>query len=567
MSSRRRSSLTHSLRYSGGVNSLDRFASSYTRAQSFLSIDTSTLRQTLASYRLLPQDDGAVDDSDSLLFAPETSDDEAWLSPPRPGFSGPLRNSPGNYAALGAARADRADKPVPTVAAVATNADERLAGGTALAVDEASGSVLVVPGRSTAPQTVFNSVNVLVGIGLLSLPLAFAYAGWAIGTLFIVAAALTTLYTAKVLARCLDTDETLVTYADIAFAAYGQRARVATSVLFSIELIGACVALVVLFADSLHALYPAIDNDVYKAGAFFVLAPLMFLPLSVLSFTSVLGILSTFGLVVIVFVDGLIKRDQPGSLWQPMETHALPTNWMALPLSFGLLMSPWCGHSVFPNVYRDMRHPYKFNRCLNLTYTFTFLVDLSMALLGLVMFGNLVSDEITENILQTAGYPRALSYATVVMIAIIPLSKTPLNARPIISTLEALLGVDKVVPREPLAKQAATVGPRAAIAHWYASYRADIVRALVRVSVTFVIVVIAILFPAFDRIMAFVGSGLGFTICITLPMIYYLKIFAGTGRISRAERSGAFVLITISVILAVLGTIWSLLPSRVIFGY
>jgi vesicular inhibitory amino acid transporter len=36
----------------------------------------------------------------------------------------------------------------------------------------------VVVGQSTLPQTVFNSVNVLIGIGLLSLPLGLKYSGW-----------------------------------------------------------------------------------------------------------------------------------------------------------------------------------------------------------------------------------------------------------------------------------------------------------------------------------------------------------------------------------------------------
>lgn len=36
----------------------------------------------------------------------------------------------------------------------------------------------IIVGQSTLPQTVFNSVNVLVGVGLLSLPLGLKYSGW-----------------------------------------------------------------------------------------------------------------------------------------------------------------------------------------------------------------------------------------------------------------------------------------------------------------------------------------------------------------------------------------------------
>jgi hypothetical protein len=75
--------------------------------------------------------------------------------------------------------------------------------------------------------------------------------------------------------------------------------------------------------------------------------------------------------VLIVFIDGFIKPHTPGSLREPAQTYMFPSNWLTLPLSFGLLMSPWGGHSVFPNIYRDMRHPQKFNRAVKITFSFT----------------------------------------------------------------------------------------------------------------------------------------------------------------------------------------------------
>jgi len=78
-----------------------------------------------------------------------------------------------------------------------------------------------------------------------------------------------------------------------------------------------------------------------------------------------------FPVVSIVFIDGFIKPHTPGSLREPAVTYLFPANWLTLPLSFGLLMSPWGGHSVFPNIYRDMRHPYKFKRAVKVTFTFT----------------------------------------------------------------------------------------------------------------------------------------------------------------------------------------------------
>lgn len=149
-----------------------------------------------------------------------------------------------------------------------------------------------VVGQSTIPQTIFNSVNVLIGVGLLSLPLAMKQAGWLLGLLFLTFAAVTTSYTAKILAKCLDVDRTLVTYADLAYISFGHRARLVISLLFCLELIGACVALIVLFADSLHVLLPELSILQWKIICGFMLLPLNFVSLRLLSVTSILGILS-----------------------------------------------------------------------------------------------------------------------------------------------------------------------------------------------------------------------------------------------------------------------------------
>ena len=163
-------------------------------------------------------------------------------------------------------------------------------------VEREDGKVVnVVVGQSTLPQTVFNAVNVLAGVGLLSLPLGVRYAGWLIGMGMLLFAALVTSYTAKILATCLDVDETLITFGDLAYISFGRRARVLVSVLFCLEIMAACVALVVLFADSLHALIPSWGVLEWKVVCAIVLMPLGFLPLRILSFSSFLGILCCLG--------------------------------------------------------------------------------------------------------------------------------------------------------------------------------------------------------------------------------------------------------------------------------
>lgn len=62
----------------------------------------------------------------------------------------------------------------------------------------------------------------------------------------------------------METDQSLVTYADLAYIAFGQRIRVGVSVLFCLELWASGVALIILFADTLDLLIPGLGNAEWK---------------------------------------------------------------------------------------------------------------------------------------------------------------------------------------------------------------------------------------------------------------------------------------------------------------
>lgn len=131
-----------------------------------------------------------------------------------------------------------------------------------------------------------------------------------------------------------------------------------------------------------------------------------------------------------------------------------------------------------------------------------YLLDAFTAVVGLLMYGDDVMDEITANVLRTSAYPRALNVLMCIFIAIIPLTKIPLNARPIVATLEVLTGIHQ----QAVADSSAMVGRSA-------TFR-GVMKVAIRVVTVLVFLVISILFPAFDSIMAFMGSALCFTICV-----------------------------------------------------
>ncbi|UNI16277.1 hypothetical protein JDV02_002725 [Purpureocillium takamizusanense] len=414
--------------------------------------------------------------------------------------------------------------------------------------------LLTVEGQSTLPQSVFNSINAIIGVGLLSLPLAFKMSGWIIGLVLLTLTAAVTAHTAKLLGRCMQFDASLITYSDLAYVAFGARARVVVSALFTLELVAACVALVILFADSLHLLLPGIATvNTWKAVCAALILVLNAMPLRWLSYTSVVGIFSTFCIVCIVIIDGFIKEHGPGSLWEPAATYLLPSNWLSLPLAYGLMASPWGAHSVFPSIYRDMRHPHKWNKGVNATFSFSYVLDTCLAIIGILMFGDGIKDAITSNILKTTGYPEVLSILMCIFIAIIPLTKIPLNARPLITTADVICGIHATHHHHHHAQSATTRRSHVLTTS---------LRVLVRLCVVFVLLVISILFPAFDSVCAFLGAALCSLISVILPISFYLKLFWHS--IPLRERLASWALLAVFSLMGLVGTVWTFLPKHLV---
>jgi vesicular inhibitory amino acid transporter len=135
------------------------------------------------------------------------------------------------------------------------------------------------------------------------------------------------------------------------------------------------------------------------------------LPLSLLSSLSILGIVSTLFIVAVVLIDGLSKREAPGSLWEPAATVLLPTRLGELGVAFGLLMAGFSGHAVIPSLARDMADPSRFEEVINWAFvsgpsrSLVLSLNIGQAVVtaiymiigtaGYAMFGRAVHDEVS----------------------------------------------------------------------------------------------------------------------------------------------------------------------------
>ncbi|KAG2222521.1 hypothetical protein INT45_012835 [Circinella minor] len=396
--------------------------------------------------------------------------------------------------------------------------------------------------KSTFLQSVFNAVNVLIGIGILALPLAFRCGGWLIGSFTFLFCALGTNYTAKIIVRCLDYAEGSSTYGDMGAAAFNESGRAWVSGVFIVELMTIGIAMVVLLGDGIQSFYPEIDLITVRIISFFLLTPTMFLPMRKLALTSLVGILACVCLLMTVTVDGFSKSTRPGSLLDPMETEIFPSELYNVPLTFGLAMAGFSGHAVFPSIYRDMEDPKQYEKMVDISYLVTVGAYTIMAVTGYLMFGLETMQEITQNLANIPEYNKALTQFGVGLIVLTPLAKYGLMLNPVSLSLELSL-LNK-------------------FEDWirFHPWRKHLVTASIRIIVSLVIVYVATVFPGFDRVVSLLGALFSFGISAIFPLLCYRRLF-GSSITWKESIVNNFILI-ISTIMAILGTIWSFLPNN-----
>ena len=54
-------------------------------------------------------------------------------------------------------------------------------------------------------------------------------------------------------------------------------------------------------------------------------------------------------------------------------------------------------------------------------------VDISMATIGYLLYGNDLLDEVTTNMIKTPGYSQAVKILILILVAVIPITKFPLQ--------------------------------------------------------------------------------------------------------------------------------------------
>ncbi|XP_074314890.1 amino acid transporter AVT1I-like [Silene latifolia] len=377
-------------------------------------------------------------------------------------------------------------------------------------------------------KTLFNGLNSILGVAILSIPYALASGGW-LSLILLVIIIIASTYSGILTKRCMDLNPNIKTYGQIGEFAFGKIGKTIVSIILYVDLYLVLTGYLILEGDNLHSLFPGVKLHVqglHIGGnqTFVMIIAVALLPTIWLDDLRILAYVSASGIVACVVILGSV-------LWVGVfdgvgfHNKGELVNWKGLPMAVSLFMFCYSANPVFPTLYTSMQKKKHFSKVLLIGFGCATILNASMAILGYLMFGSALQSQITLN-LPTRHLSSRIAIYTAWMS---PLSKFALIMKPVAETTES----------------------------WFPKYRKNRgFKMLLRTTLVATQVIIAISIPFFGSLMSLVGALLSATASITVPCLCYLKI----SKISRSSIEGVFimVLITLSLVIVVIGTYTSL---------
>ncbi|KAL8035555.1 hypothetical protein ABFX02_12G104600 [Erythranthe guttata] len=386
------------------------------------------------------------------------------------------------------------------------------------------------PTQTTSTRTLFNGLNTLTGIGMVSISYALSQGGWISLVMFLVIASIC-FYTALLLQQCMDANPTIKTYPDIGAHAFGRKGRVVISIFIYLELFLIAVEFLILEGDNLHNLFPNVCLRIFGRmiggkKVFIMMTALVVLPTTWLNDLSLLAYVSASGISASIILLGIV-------LWIGVfegvgfsGNGVLCSNYSGMLTTVSVYTFCFSGHPVFPTLYTSMRNKDQFRKVLFICFSLSAVSYGSMAVIGYLMYGENLVSQITLNLPKRNISSEVAIYITL----IIPIAKYAIILSPIIAALEKT-----AIPQDK---------------------NMGLIRLAIRTSLVVCTCIVALVVPFFGYVMAFIGALLCSCASFLFPCICYVKIHKAYRRFG-VELIFIAAIVLLGVFVAVTGTFTS----------
>uniref|UniRef100_A0A1I7TG85 Aa_trans domain-containing protein n=1 Tax=Caenorhabditis tropicalis TaxID=1561998 RepID=A0A1I7TG85_9PELO len=273
----------------------------------------------------------------------------------------------------------------------------------------------------TADQALIHMIKVMMGTGMLSLPLAFKHSGLWLGLILLCCICLICIYCTRQLIFgqhyiTFIKREQRMDYANVMRSAvelgpawirgHGYLFKQMVNLNMFVAQFGFCCVYFVFMADNLKQFFDQTSNiHISQAGWI----ALLLIPISALCTIRELKALAPLAAIAnfVYLIAVVIVLQDLFSEWQPWDQLPAFGSIESLPLFFGTVMFAFEGVAVVLPIENQMNEPIHFitpNGVLNTSCILVLLVYMTVGFFGFLRYGNDIRDTLTLNLPQTPFY-------------------------------------------------------------------------------------------------------------------------------------------------------------------
>ncbi|KAL4858773.1 Translation initiation factor IF-2 [Chlorella vulgaris] len=399
------------------------------------------------------------------------------------------------------------------------------------------------PRGASVPQTCAIVLNIFVGLGLLSMPFAVMKGGW---VALIALGLLVPLFAASGQLICLSFEMMPGgmprTYANLGAAAAGSAGRNAVLLFSCCELFGATLVTLMICWQMLELLLPSEGigplhpNQLAALLSCAVLLPLLFIDLRRLSRFSLLGSLSTAGVVCLVLALLAIDPQRSAMPQQPPPPRHVAS--LGLVQSLGIFALSCSAHTTLPALRSAMAKPSRFPAALAASFGIMAACYGTVAAAGYWYWGDSSSPLVTTDLAVNSAYTFSrvpVDRLLAVFVLVSALTKYP------------ALNMDMILSATPVRRD--SLGNARAPLPWVErALRLTLFAAAVLLALT--------VYSSLGSVLSLVGGLCSLTCSLLLPTAFYTLL--AWERLSWPSRLSLSALVVLSVSLIALTTASSL---------